>query len=362
MSPRSVVRKLVLPYESLQTLYEGGCEVHLCRNEISGAEQVVKAVDTLGLDEAVAVREATLLTAIRHANIVRVFDVAEDPTSPKPMRVIELVMEYLPRGSVCDAFEKGEHFSVGEAVTNASAALLGLAELHERVGVLHRDVKSPNLLLASDQSLMKVGDLGLAIPQGLDGTAEAYPTAHIYTPPETYVTNKADRGSDIYGLGLTLLEMANDRPFPYGDYSRVNTIEELEKGRRPIRRRDLEFRPHVPKRLRTIIRRAAHTRPDQRYGRAADMGDALANLHFVDWSQTVDEPEHGSWEGTSARRTDRRYKVEAQRRSRDGAWKLQGFQYVSSWRQLVPAQIVADMRSPEASAFFESVVVQAASR
>jgi serine/threonine protein kinase len=362
MSPRNVIRRLMLPYESIRTLYEGQCDVHLCRNEITGAEQVVKAYDTMGLDDAVAAREATLLTSITHPNVVNVFDVAEDPDVLPPMRVIELVMEFLPRGSVCDAFERGEHFSLGEAVRNASAALRGLGELHEAVKVLHRDVKSPNLLLAEDQTLMKVGDLGLAVPLDADGTAEAYPTAHLYTPPETYVTQHADRSSDLYGLGLTLLEMANDRPFPYADYSREWTVGSLEKGRRPIRGRDLLFEPHVPRRLKTIITKAIARRPEHRYQRATEMSDALAKLHLIDWRKTVDEDDFKQWQGASVRRPDREYMAEARRRKRGGRWALSGLQKKTSWRRVVVDQVVADAGSDDAASFFESILSHAASR
>lgn len=348
---RRVVRKLVLPYESVQTLYEGASEVRLCRNEITGAQQVVKAIDTLGLDEAIAVQEATLLTKVEHPNIVKVIDVAEDPTAPRPMHVIELIMPFLPRGSVIDSFERGEHFSLGEAVLNVSAALRGLSELHERYRVLHRDVKSSNLFLADDGSLMKIGDLGIAAPMGDDGTAEAYPTAHMYTPPETYTTKRYGRSGDLYGLGLTLLEMANDRPFPYESYRRADIFDRLTRGRPGVEASDLAFEPHVSRRLRSVIRKATKRKPGSRYQTALEMANALAAVPLIDWRRTTDGEEI-IWEGSRVRDPGRRYRVVARRKG-EGAWVLTGQQRVNSWRRCQDDQIVLALESPEAVAFFD---------
>lgn len=352
MSARSVERKLVLPYESVQTIYEGASEVHLCRNEITGVLQVVKSIDTLGLEEAVAVREATLLTSIDHPNILKVIDVAEDPSAAAPMHVIQMIMPYLPRGSVIDAFEKGEQFSLREAVLNISAALRGLSELHERYHVLHRDMKSPNVFLASDGSLMKVGDLGIAAPMESDGTAEAYPTANMYTAPETYTTKRVSRSSDLYGLGLVLLEMANDRPFPYGKYRRVAIFDRLTQGRPGLESSDLAFTPHIPRRLRSVIRKATDRNPVQRYQTALEMANAIAAVPpFIDWHRT-EAADEITWEGSRVRQPGRRYRVTARRKD-GGAWILMGQQHVSSWRRCQEDQIVSTVGSSEAAAFFE---------
>jgi eukaryotic-like serine/threonine-protein kinase len=360
VSPREVERRLVLPYESVRTLYEGTSEVHLCRNEITGAHQVVKAIDTLGLDESVAVREATLLTRIEHPNILKVLDVAEDPTAPAPMHVIEMIMPFLRRGSVFDAFERGEHFSLGDAVWNTAAALRGLGELHERHRVLHRDTKSPNVFLADDGTRAKIGDLSIAASMESDGTAEAHPTAHMYTPPETYVAKRVGRSGDLYGLGLVLLEMANDRPFRYQQYTRVAIFDRLKRGRPGVDSSDLTFEPHVARRLRTVITRATHRNPQRRYQTALEMANALAALSFIDWRKRL-EGDDIVWEGTHVHAPGRRFRVNASRK-RDGAWRLTGQQLVTAWRRVQQDQIVPSLYSAEASAFFDRMRATSESR
>src|ERR1700753_1282246 len=119
---RELVRVLRLPFEALQTIYEGRSEVRLYRNGVTGILEVGKRVDTLGLDGAMLVREATWLSRIRHDHLVPVHSVAviDDYQS---LKVIEMVMPYYERGSVADALNRGERFSVASARDHVLAAL-----------------------------------------------------------------------------------------------------------------------------------------------------------------------------------------------------------------------------------------------
>jgi serine/threonine protein kinase len=360
---RTLIRRLELPYAALQTLYEGGCEVRLYRNEITGNEQVGKRICALGLDEAVAFREAKVLQSIRHENLVPVFDVAlliDDPNYPPPMRVAELIMPFYPRGSVYDAQKRGERFSVVEAYLHVQAALRGLGELHEASGILHRDLKSPNVFLSDDGSLLKVGDLGVAIPMDADGTAEAYASVQLYTPPETFTTKRVDRRSDVYAMGLLLHELVNG-PVPGDGYTTDEMKRRLDKGRSAVRLDHLAFGPHVPRRLRSVIRKAMSAKPAGRYDSCGAMSDALAGAPLIDWRPVQIAGDEMTWEGASARQRDRRFRVQAQRR-RGGRWTLSALQQVNRWQRFLPDQITTDPTGPDATDFFDQVLSAAFSR
>jgi serine/threonine protein kinase len=358
-SARTVIRALTLPYESLRTLYEGGCEVHLYKNEISGQLQVGKRIDILGLEKAVAVREAQLLTTINHPNVVPVSEVADVSGYDDPMKVIELIMPYYTRGSVFDTLARGERFSLGEARRHVIEALLGLSEIHESYGILHRDVKSPNVLL-DESGGARVGDLGVSIPMDSDGTAEAYPSAQLFGAPETFTTGRVSRASDIYQMGLVALELVNG-PFPYDEYPSRDVIARLEKGRRGPRPKDLKFLPVVPKRMRSVITKAIALDPPQRYQSASQMADALRRVPLIDWRIVVDEPERKIWEGEAAGKPGRRFRVEAKTR-RKGGWVLTGRQLVTRWQRVVPDQIVTELTGRDARGFFDAMVAIATSR
>lgn len=348
----TLIRKLVLPYDSMRTMYEGGCEVRLYRNTITDTLQVGKRVDTLGLEEAVAVREAQLLRSIRHDNIVPVFDVAAVEGYDAAMRVIELVMPFYERGSVFDAFERGERFSVLEAVLHVQAGLRGLGELHERHKVLHRDVKSPNVFL-DDESLLRVGDLGVAVPMEGDGSAEAYASVQLYTPPETFVSERHDRRSDIYAMGLLLFEMVNG-PLPYDQYGALQLEPRLRAGKRGPLDKHLRIKPHVAPRVRTVIRKALAADPRRRYPSARAMSDAIAAARLIDWRQTVQSDDLAEWEGRVAGST-RQFRVSAAS-VRSGGWRLSGFQHKNAWRRIVADSHVPDLASAAAVKFFDQML------
>jgi eukaryotic-like serine/threonine-protein kinase len=360
---RTLLHTLTLPYESLRTTYGGNSEVRVYRNEITKELQVGKRIDTLGLEDAVATREATLLKQIRHPNVVPVLDVAEVSGYPAPMRTIELIMDWYPRGSLFDAFERGERLSIGDARRHASAALLGLAELHDSYRILHRDLKSPNVFLTDDGSLVKVGDLGIAVPMEDDGSAEAYRSAQLFSAPETFVTGRVSVRSDIYQMGLILLELASG-PMPYAENPLDEIAARLHRGRPGPRRRDLSLGPYVPRRMRTVIRKATCVDPAGRYGSAREMHDALAAVPLVDWVLTVDEHDRRVWEGRAANLPNRRFRVEAARARRGDGWRLTGQQYVSRWQRLtgLPDQIVPSLETTAAIGFFDAIVAMATNR
>lgn len=353
---RTLLKTLTLPFESLQTIYEGGSEVRLYRNEISGQLQIGKRIDVLGLDKTVAVREAQLLTTIDHRNVVPVTEVARVEGYDAPMQVIELVMPYYERGSVCDALQNGERFSLAEARKLTIEALLGASEINERYSILHRDHKSPNVFL-DDGGHARIGDLGVAVPMEAAGKAEAYPNAQLFSPPETFVTGRIGRAAEIYQLGLVSFELLNG-PLPYDENPLEDVVPRLQLGRRGVRTRDLSFQPHVPRRLRGIVKKAISVEPGERYQTAAAMIDALRKVKMIDWKQTVDEADRKIWEGASVRRADRRYRVEVTQRRR-GGWTMSGQQCVTRWQRVLPVQIVTDPLGKDAAGFFEAILVAA---
>jgi eukaryotic-like serine/threonine-protein kinase len=349
---RTEIRTLTLPFDSLRTIHVGASEVRLYRNEITGELEVGKRLDLLGMDKAVVALEAKLLKRIRHDHVAPVTEVAIVPSYEPPLQVIEMVMPYYERGSICDAMRNGERFSLAEARKLSIEALRGACEINERHHILHRDHKSPNVFL-DDDGHARVGDLGIAIPMEADGTAEAYPSIQLFTPPETYVAMRVDRRSEVYQLGLVAFELINGA-FPYTDYPRDDIKARLEKGRRALRDADLEFQPYVPRRMRTVIGKAIKVKPHERYANGMQMIDALRNVKMIDWRETVTEDDRIVWEGTSAQRPDRSYRIEAMKRRR--GWVLWGLQCVSRFQRVRPDQIVADPRGRDAAAFFESIL------
>ncbi len=133
-------------------------------------EQFASSPDLLdGFD-----REARILRRIHHANVIRLL--AAELTVDEHY----LVMEYASGGSLADLLQRQPQLPVDRALAIGHGVAAGLAEVHAQ-GILHRDVKPSNILLADDGT-PRLSDFGLArLPSGpagdlgLAGTLPASP-------------------------------------------------------------------------------------------------------------------------------------------------------------------------------------------
>lgn len=257
-------------------------------------------------------------------NVVPVFAVTEveDPrvTAEIMKPVIELTMPFYERGSVCDAFARGERFSVGEARRIVTAGLRGLAELHERYGILHRDVKTPNLFL-DEATVARLGDLSAAARMDEHGTAEAINAPQVWTPPENYVTGRLDRRSDVYSMGVVLHEVLHG-PLPYHRYTPTVTLPRLAGGWPAVTRRDLRVAACVPRALRRAPSKAMNLDPSARYESALQMADALAAAVLIDWQPVGSTEDTVVWEGCALVRRGASYRVTAEWMPRRRVWRV----------------------------------------
>ncbi|GAB3749859.1 serine/threonine-protein kinase [Microlunatus parietis] len=160
------------------------------------------------------IRERSLLTGLRHPNIVAVRDLVVEGDR------LAIVMDYLEGGSLRDLLADQRTLAPTVAVHFAASVLDGLAAAHQRQ-ILHRDVKPDNVLLEGDwrtsrQDGVKVTDFGIAEmiseqPRtdsgGLLGTPE-------YMAPELVSTGEAGPPADVYGAGILFYELLAGRtPF-----------------------------------------------------------------------------------------------------------------------------------------------------
>lgn len=146
---------------------------------------------------------------VRHPNVCLVNEIHTAQT--KYGDIDFLTMELLEGEPLSARLSAGNKFSVQEAAEIARQIVAGLAEAH-RIGVIHRDLKSGNVMLcrSADGNLRAViTDFGLAgempQPDALCGTPR-------YIAPELWLGEKASKASDIYALGVILFEIVAGRP------------------------------------------------------------------------------------------------------------------------------------------------------
>jgi serine/threonine-protein kinase len=145
--------------------------------------------------------EAQVVAALRHPNILRVYDWGTDGGSPY------LVTELLEGGSLRGLLDAGHMLSPAQAARMGADAARALAHAHGR-GLVHRDVKPANLLF-DDEGRVCVADFGLA--RALAEASWTEPSGAVvgtarYAAPEQARGEVLDARADVYALALVLVE------------------------------------------------------------------------------------------------------------------------------------------------------------
>ncbi len=156
----------------------------------------------------------------------------------------------------------------------ARQTCFGLAAAHEH-GLVHRNLKPENVLLAEDGQV-KIADVGLSgllSESGLSQTSVMLNGAG-YMAPEQGRGLTAGPAADVYSAGVILFEMLTGRP-PFASAD-IWQVVHMHLRTAPPSPRDLN--PDVPSELATVVGRALHKEPNDRFASAAAMSSALAPL------------------------------------------------------------------------------------
>ncbi|MDO3703365.1 serine/threonine-protein kinase [Micromonospora sp. C28SCA-DRY-2] len=166
-------------------------------------------------------REARTAARLNHPNVVRIYDVVHDGDSPW------IVMEYVRSRSVHQILAADGPLSPRRTARIGLAVLAALRAAHA-AGVLHRDVKPHNVLVADDGRVV-LTDFGLATFDGGDG-AMTGPGMVLGSPqfvaPERARDGISDPRTDLWSLGATLYAAVEGRA-PYARPSAMATLSAL---------------------------------------------------------------------------------------------------------------------------------------
>ena len=186
-------------------------------------------------------------------------EVPHDPTMPR-----------LPEGSDLSG-SSGYDRRCWRSVARIGVQVASALEHAHSQGILHRDIKPPNLLMDTKGTVW-VTDFGLAKAgeeDALTSTGDVVGTIR-YMAPERFQT-AGDVRSDVYSLGLTLYEMLALRP-AFTQRDRPQLIDQVLHTEPPALS---SLNRAVPRDLETIVHKAIAKDPRQRYARAADLGADL---------------------------------------------------------------------------------------
>lgn len=257
-------------YQILETLGRGGmATVHRARDTQLQRDVALKVMrPDLAEDpifEARFVNEARNAASISHPNVVTVLDFGTDGPGPY------LVMELVDGGDLARVLAADGPLPPQRAAAIAAEVATALQAAHAR-GIVHRDVKPGNILLAADGH-PRVADFGIARATGeqsLTGTGTSLGSVDYFSPEQAR-GEAATAASDIYALGVVLYEMlTGSRPF-VGETAYAVAVARIDAAPPDPR----AARRSIPKPVAAVVQRAMATDPVGRYPSAGDMAAAL---------------------------------------------------------------------------------------
>jgi tetratricopeptide (TPR) repeat protein/predicted Ser/Thr protein kinase len=285
VTPRTPATPTVPGYEDLRPLASGGQGVVWRARQSSTRRDVALKVlygASFASERSRArfEREVELAAALRHPGLVTVFDSGETPDG-----AAWFAMEYV-EGAPFAVWARTSAPTQREVLLAFAATCRAIDAAHRR-GVLHRDLKSSNVLVDGD-GVPHVLDFGLAARWDTDEprhrltlTGEFMGTL-AYASPEHVAGDPAaiDVRSDVYSLGVLAFEALTGH-LPLDDRGATHVVA------RRIATSELDLRPlgALPVDLATILRTALAADPDRRYATAGAVADDVERFlagHAID--------------------------------------------------------------------------------
>lgn len=247
-----------------------------------GMARIYRALDT-GLNRYVAVKvidtpyrsdleyskrfkiEAQALARLDHPHVVHLFRYGE------VNGMLYMAMQFIEGtdlGFILNSYRRDEEFISSKdalRLVNEMCQALDYVHIH---GIIHRDVKSSNIMLTRDEGRAILTDFGLALRAEVGTRGEVFGSPHYIAPEQAISSARAVPQSDLYSLGVILYEMFTGvLPFDAADpmdiaIQHMNTPPPLPR----------EVRPDLSLEVEAVLMKALEKKPEDRY----QTGKALA--------------------------------------------------------------------------------------
>ncbi len=215
-------------------------------------------------------KEAKAIGRLSHQNIVTVHDVGQDHDT------VYIAMELL-EGLPLNELNESQPLSM-EAIADVCAQIADALDYAHDRGIIHRDIKPTNIIVASDGKV-KLTDFGIARIEDPTATQQTQAGEILGTPSymsvEQVLGKTIDRRSDLYSLGVILYELCTgNRPFKAANLSGL--FMAITQETPPL---SVKVNPAIPRQLSELIMKSLSKKPDDRFQTGKEMAAALREIY-----------------------------------------------------------------------------------
>jgi len=267
-------------YKPIKLLGNGASgTVYLCRDTTLDRKVALKKLHVASASTVIDFQqEAQTCSRLKHPNIVSVLDLATDDDG-----VPFMVMEYVDGITLESHIKEAGVLQLRQAVNVALDVCDALAYAHQ-LGVLHRDIKSSNILLTSEHAYLI--DFGIARFKeeyqretvGMSTTGNTIAGSPCYMSPDQVSGRSYDERSEIYSLGCVIFESLAGRP-PFVADSALETLS-LQAHSQPPRLSDIVSGTQFPESIETVIDKCLAKDPDERFQTMRELRAALLDVEL----------------------------------------------------------------------------------
>ena len=259
--------RLMDRYSVVRRIGGGGFgAVYLVEDVVVREELVLKVLSPhLSIDENMIrrfVQELKYTRRITHPNVIRIYDLIDLGSAHA------ISMEHFPSQDLGRILKDGA-LPTSRVMKIAEQVCEGLQAAHDK-GVVHRDIKPPNILIGQDD-VTKIVDFGLASVGAGTGSRLTKSGILVGTPeyisPEQITGGEIDGRTDVYSFGVVLFEMLTGRQ-PFTGNNAVNMLFQHLDDEVPSLR---ELAPNVPESLELVVRNAMAKEPKDRPASALEL-------------------------------------------------------------------------------------------
>ena len=253
-------------YKILSPLGSGGFgSVYLAEDTWIDKKVALKVPHRQNVDFGEMLREPRLLAALNHPNIISI------TTAEKCDDIFFIVMEFVPGETLENIISTGGALDIPLALDYTCQICNAVDHAH-RHGVIHRDLRPPNVLIA-ESGLLKIADFGTSRFLEIAAHGTTVIGSPPYMAPEQF-EGRAVFASDIYSLGVILYQMLTGG-LPY-DTLAPSDVDKLMSS-------DLVVPPRlknntIPSNLSDIVMHAMAPNVSSRYQRASELLDDLLSV------------------------------------------------------------------------------------